>query len=77
MILNVISTISPGFHPDPSRPPPGPLPTISALPLPAGAVSAAVQSQFIYADEISDTDLIRRSRLDDHVHSTENRSSPS
>ena len=33
--------------------------------------SAAVQSQFIVTDEISDADLIRYTLLNDHVHSTE------
>ncbi len=50
---------------------PGPVTTISAIPLPAGAVSTGVQSQFIFTDEISDADLIRYTLLDDHVHSTE------
>lgn len=49
---------------------PGPVTTISAIPLPAGKASAGVQSQFIFADEISDADLLRYTLLDDHVHST-------
>ncbi len=49
----------------------GPVTTISAITLPAGSISAGVQSQFIFTDEIPDADLIRYTLLDDHVHSTE------
>jgi len=56
---------------------PGPVTTISAIPMPAGVASAGVQSQFIFTNEIPDADLIRYTLLDDHVHSTESLTSVS
>lgn len=49
---------------------PGPVTTLSAVTMPKGTASAAVQSQFVFTDEISDADLIRYTLLNDHVHST-------
>lgn len=56
---------------------PGPVTTLSAIPLPEGAVSGAVQSQFVFTDEISDADLVRYTLRNDHVHSTESLASVS
>ena len=50
---------------------PGPITTISAIPLSKGAFSSTVQGQFLFNNEISDSDLRRYSLLDEDIHSTE------
>ncbi len=48
----------------------GPVTTISAIPLPAGAVSTGLQGQAIWNDEISDTALAHFSEEGRDIHST-------
>ncbi len=50
---------------------PGPITTVSAVPLTEGAVSAAVMTQFIFFDALSDATLLRHSGAEDAVHSTD------
>jgi hypothetical protein len=50
---------------------PGPITTISAVPLPQGTLSTAYVNQFIFFDALSDAELLRDSGGDDVVHSTD------
>lgn len=50
---------------------PGPITTLSAVPLPQGTLSTAVVNQFVYNDRFSDAELLGYSLWDDGVHSTD------